>query len=121
MCLLNVHSRRPPAAGHGCGKRLLDVHLICILPRAGIQVVYREPVRDPVPEAGFEGKSLILKDILLDFFNKFIRFRLPIKNALVSGQAAYPGFSRIPFSSRDRSPNFPNQRYDNYPDNTIIH
>ncbi len=84
-------------------------------------MVYRGPVRSPVPEAGFEGKSLILKDILIDIFRKFIRFRLPIKNARVSGQRAYPGFSRVPFSSRDRFPNYPNQRYDNYPDNTIIH
>jgi hypothetical protein len=119
--LLNVHSRRPPAAGHGCGKCILDVQLSCFLPSAGIQVIYLEPVRDPVPDAGFEGKSLILKDILLDFFHKFIRFRLPIKNARVSGQGAYPGFSKVPFSSRDRFPNYTNQRYDNYPDNTIIH
>ena len=54
-------------------------------------MIYREPVRDPVPDAGFEGKSLILKDILLDFFHKFIRFRLPIKNARVSGQGGIPG------------------------------
>jgi hypothetical protein len=76
--MLNKTSRKPPAAGHGCGK--FSGYPSHPHPAHGrVQVVYREPVRGPVRDVGFNGKSLMLTNNLIDFFHKFFPFRLPIK------------------------------------------
>jgi hypothetical protein len=75
-----------------------------VLHGAGIQVVYREPVRGPVADTGLKGKSLMLKENLLNFFHKFTTFRLPIKMPVFRVKGHTRDFPGVPFSSRDCFP-----------------
>ncbi len=58
----------------------------------------------PVPDAGFKGKSLMLTNNLIDFFHKFIPFRLPIKMPVFRVKGHTRDFPGVSFSSRDRFP-----------------
>jgi hypothetical protein len=55
-------------------------------------------------DAGFAGKSLKIKENLLNFFRKFIPFRLPIKMPVFRVKGHTRDFPGVPFSSRDRFP-----------------